>query len=211
MSAQDEAGPSAATASELGQPAELQTKTRAQMQHLRSEAMLSPTTSVKHLLADTNAAPPPEPPTRETAPPESQKADPAAAGGLRNRQHKTGIDKESLAESTAYDANAEKRDIRAHKDGKRKVLDGQEPAAHGHERPTFQQTLADLRQFLMHFLKVLPFKGLQHYIKLAIGPVVRFVVRILAKILHRGQFGLASNVAYDIHLLLWKVRTGLRY
>ena len=140
-----------------------------ELERMRSdEALKSPLTSVKHLLADTDAAPP------------RQKS-------LHQRQKEVAF----------ADAPLERK-------GKGKGLVN--PDGSAHESPTFQQTLQDLRAFLAPFLKLLPFQSFQTYLKRFIGPFVRSIVTLVAKILYKWQFGLASNLAYDLHLLLWKVR-----
>lgn len=179
-------------------------------------AVMSPTTSVKALLADTNAAPPPassqvsssvQGSTAVSFEQQQAALRRRKAGGAESTSgeqddgpvKKLGADDSTLIE----DPNSKPRPKAPLIDGRNQVV----ASGRGGDaaRPTFQQTLQDLRQFLFHFLKILPFKGLQKYLKKIIGPVVRLFVRGVAKILHRGQFGLASNLAFDIHLLLWKV------
>lgn len=176
---------------------------------------MSPTTSVKALLADTNAAPPP-----------ASSSSSSQSSSSTFEQQQAALRKRKNAGSTSKDDSEEQagkagalllgRDSESLKEDGRTLppaplIDGNaKPGASSSNsgaaaRPTFQQTLQDLRQFLLHFLRVLPFKGLQAYLKKIIGPVVRLFVRGVARILHRGQFGLASNLAFDIHLLLWKV------
>lgn len=177
-----------------------------------NEAVMSPTTSVKALLADTNAAPPPSASSfgssstgtsfeQQQAALRRRKATTAGSSSSADEDgpsRQLGADADSLAED-----KASRRPVAPLIDGSNR------PGASspGNARPTFQQTLQDLRQFLLHFLKALPFKGLQNYLKKIIGPIVRLFVRGVAKILHRGQFGLASNLAFDVQLLIWKVRT----
>lgn len=166
----------------------------------------SPTTSVKALLADTNAAPPPAKTFSSSIPSSSSSSRPTfeeQQSSLRKRQ--TGA---SSVGDEGIDGSSHKP---AEKTTPPPAIDGSKKPGKSTSdgRPTFQQTLQDLRDFLFHFLKVLPFKGLQNYIKKAIGPLVRFIVRGVAQVLHRGQYGLASNLAFDVHLLLWKVRSAL--
>ena len=143
-----------------------------------SESLNSPLTSVKHLLADTDAAPPLQ------SEPQSQRPD------------------------ASYEDSQKASEPQIRRKGKGKSKSGEKLNAAGstHESPTFQQTLQDLRTLLMPFLKLLPFQSLQVYLKRFIAPLVRFIVRVVAKILHKWNFGLATNLAYDLHLLLWKVR-----
>lgn len=175
-----------------------------------SNAMMSPTTSVKALLADTNAAPPPPATPSSTTTATSFEQQQAA---LRKRQTTTTTSSSKDGEASRQlgtDADTLLEDVR-NSQPSAPLIDGRNkpgsssPNNAAAARPTFQQTLQDLRTFLLHFLKALPFKGLQNYLKKVIGPIVRLFVRGVARILHRGQFGLASNLAFDIQLLIWKV------
>lgn len=183
-----------------------------------TSAAMSPTTSVKALLADTNAAPPQSLPASSPSKASTSTFEQQQAA-LRRRKTagSSSKDTEEQAERSAGAVLGED-DESLKEDGlstpSAPLIDGRvKPGSSQTEagRPTFQQTLQDLRQFLLHFLKVLPFKGLQAYLKKIIGPVVRLFVKGVAKILHRGQFGLASNLAFDIHLLLWKVSSHEAY
>ena len=143
-----------------------------------ADAVKSPTTSVKQLLADTSLAPP----TLSTA-----------TQGLREQKTSSinlaGVD-------NVQKTNVEGKTIPMNHDGAASSVKAQPP--------TFQQTLADLRAFLLPFLKLLPFQSLQAHLKTLIGPLVRFCVRVTAKLLHRSGFGLASNIAFDTHILFWR-------
>lgn len=210
---QDGSGPDAAR-----EPPESLNITKLRSQHAgRHDAQeaMSPTTSVKALLADTNAAPPPpsSPSQASTSAFEQQQA------ALRRRKtagsgsKKDNEERDDRAATAAAGTRQLGKDDESLKDNgdslpSAPLVDGRvKPGASHAEgaRPTFQHTLQDLRQFLLHFLRALPFKGFQSYLKKLIGPIVRLFVRGVAKILHRGQFGLASNLAFDIQLLLWKV------
>lgn len=189
-----------------------------------NDAVMSPTTSVKALLADTNAAPPPAAATPSSALAPSSSSTTTATSfeqqqaALRKRQTATSSssthDGEQASRRQLGDAaDTLVQDVKSNLPAA-PLIDGRnKPGAtspngsnnNNSARPTFQQTLQDLRTFLLHFLKALPFKGLQNYLKKIIGPIVRLFVRGVAKILHRGQFGLASNLAFDIQLLIWKV------
>lgn len=187
-----------------------------------NDAMMSPTTSVKALLADTNAAPPPPAiPSSAPAPSSSSSTTTATSfeqqqAALRKRQTATSssaLHDEQATRQLGKDADTLLDDVKSNLPAAPRIDGRNKPGAtspngssnNNNARPTFQQTLQDLRTFLLHFLKALPFKGLQNYLKKIIGPIVRLFVRGVAKILHRGQFGLASNLAFDIQLLIWKV------
>lgn len=188
-------------------------------------ALQSPTSSVQALLADTNLAPP-SPRVSFNVPDEDTHGKPSSADstsktyseavkeGEGPSQGSTGGDDVQPSNTRAKSrSGAASTDNTASQQTSTQSAIPSQPSSSTRpafvqresHRPTFQQTLADLRQFLMPFLKLLPFQSLQGYLKVFIGPFVRFIVRIVAQILHRWNFGLASNLAYDIHLLLWKV------
>lgn len=172
---------------------------------------MSPTTSVKALLADTQAAPLPSP--SSSIPEASTLAFDQQQAALRRRKTAGSTLKDGEDQVNAADretGQSGKDDSKTPSPGAlvdSKAKSGSSSHTEG-ARPTFQQTLQDLRQFLLHFLRILPCKGFQSYLKKIIGPIVRLFVRGVATILHRGQYGLASNVAFDIHLLIWKVSLG---
>ena len=187
--------------------------------------MKSPTTSVAALLADTSAAPPPVTATATATarPPRNVSFAPTDTEDLQQQQQlrqrqRRAAEADAAAPSCNDDAQRPLLNTDPGTSTQRHTTAGSSASANASarprsrtsflspdpstgERPTFQQTLADLRGFLLPFLKLLPFQGLQAYIKKFIGPWVRFIVRVVAKILHRWNFGLASNIAYDIHLL----------
>lgn len=227
--------PAPAPASVSAPPPSRQQQQQPAAQRLRrtGEAVLqSPTTSVKALLADTSAAPPPAPAPAPSGTGSSSSRDPlndndddttksyseavkegtpnegdasAGGGGDGVGQATATTTSSRTATSSSSDdkeqGKAPPSSSQSHPTPPTTFVNTDDPS----HRPTFQHTLHDLRQFLMPFLKLLPFQSLQGYIKVLIGPFVRFIVRVVAKILHRWNFGLASNLAYDIHLLLWKV------
>jgi hypothetical protein len=178
-----------------------------------NDVAMSPTTSVKALLADTGAAPPA--PSQATLSSNKPNFEDQQASLRRRNVAATQSESSSCTKGTAAvglelgnnDDTLLQDDMQSKPpapliDGRTKPgLSASVPDA----RPTFNQTLQDLRQFLLHFLKVLPFKGLQTMLKKIIGPIVRLIVKGVAHILHKHDFGLASNLAFDIHLLLWKV------
>lgn len=150
------------------------------------DALKSPTTSVKQLLADTNAAPPPA--AAATVP-----------DGLRHRNVENATSNGPSLRGPAISTDAGNAGS-----GHSVEKPATTSSASNTKPPTFQQTLADLRAFLLPFLKLLPFQSLQVHLKTLIGPLVRFCVRVTAKLLHRGGFGLASNIAFDTHILFWR-------
>lgn len=154
----------------------------------------SPTTSVKRLLADTSAAAPAR---------DSQHSSPSTNDSGAAQQPSLGQPGPNGPDpsSSGFSHAQHKRVGTDHPEPQPAKSRGTATA----EKPTFQQTLADLRAFLMPFLKLLPFSAsLQAQLKRFIGPPIRVVVRCLAWLLHRFDFGLASNLAYDVHILLWK-------
>ena len=162
----------------------VQDSKQSQLRAAAADALKSPTTSVKQLLADTSAAPP---------------VAAVVPDGLRHRNIEAATSNGPNSRGPAIstdDGNA----------GSRQSVEkpATATAASNTKPPTFQQTLADLRAFLLPFLKLLPFQSLQVHLKTLIGPLVRFCVRVTAKLLHRGGFGLASNIAFDTHILFWR-------